>query len=77
MHTRGYISDSLYTEILFHFDGGHDGDVLIWTKDGDKITGELRIREEHLIAFVADYVRDRRTGILENMTYDNLLGLEE
>jgi len=59
-------------QVLIHHNGDYSGDVIVRTEKG-----EVTLPAWVLIEFVAEYVRGRKISAVEDMSVDQLLGVEE
>lgn len=69
MHT--FAAGEKENETVFLFNSDLSGDVVI-TRNGNQ---SLHVPGEHLLSFVANYVRDTKIGELEQMNDNEILGI--
>lgn len=55
-----------------HYNSDFSGEAIIYNKNDHT---EIRIDSQDLINFVAEYVRSKRIGRLENMDSDEIFGV--
>lgn len=58
---------------IIHYDGDFSGEAIICNKNNNT---EVRVDTQDLIDFIAEYVRNKKVGRLENMNSDEILGVE-
>ena len=63
---------------VFIHNGDYSGETIIrnLSKNTNEILGEVTVNTQDLFDFVANYIRSQKINELENMSSDEILGLE-
>lgn len=76
MHSFGYRDpEGSGSVVIFHYNRDLSGDVIIMEEKNNRRMGEVHVPGRALLEFVAEHLRRRYIGALEDMETDDILGI--